>query len=209
MNFENAQLTIPHTLPPVSYVHSVVKFSAMKFLHLLANRIDALNEAIGRLVSWFTLGMVMITFAVVVLRYAFNLGWIAMQESVTYLHALVFMLGAAYTLKHDGHVRVDIFYGKLGVRGRAWVDLAGTLLLLLPVSGFILWVSWEYVTASWSLLEGSREQGGLPGVFLLKSAIPALSILLILQGMTQAIRSLLVITGHPAATVSTPGINEL
>ena len=181
----------------------------MKFLNLLANGIDALNETIGRLVSWFTLGMVAITFAVVVLRYAFNLGWIAMQESVTYLHALVFMLGAAYTLRHDGHVRVDIFYGKLGVRGRAWVDLAGAVLLLLPVAGFILWVSWEYVAASWSLLEGSREQGGLPAVFLLKSAIPALSILLILQGVSQAIHALSVITGQGAEAASSQPMTEL
>ncbi len=172
----------------------------MNFLHILAKKIDVLNEAIGRLISWLTLGMVLITFTVVILRYAFNLGWIAMQESVTYLHALVFMLGAAYTLKHDGHVRVDIFYSKMGIRGRAWVDLAGTVLLLLPVAGFILWVSWDYVTSSWSLLEGSREQGGLPAVFVLKSAIPALSILLILQGISQAIQSLLILSGHHGKT---------
>ncbi len=165
-------------------------------LHTLANAIDQLNEFLGRLISWFTLGMVVITFAVVVLRYAFNQGWIAMQESVTYLHALVFMLGAAYTLKHDGHVRVDIFYNRLDARGRAWVDLVGAILLLLPVAGFILWISWDYVASSWSLLEGSREQGGLPAVFLLKSAIPALGVLLILQGVSQAIHALLVITGH-------------
>ncbi len=181
----------------------------MNFLHHLAKKIDALNEALGRLISWLTLGMVIITFAVVVLRYAFNLGWIAMQESVTYLHALVFMLGAAYTLKHDGHVRVDIFYGKLGPRGRAWVDLAGAVLLLLPVAGFILWISWEYVAASWRLLEGSREQGGLPMVFLLKSAIPALSFLLILQGISQAIHSLLSITGHDAETAPLQRVTEL
>ncbi len=181
----------------------------MNSLQTIANTIDIINEYIGRAIAWFTLAMVLLTFAVVVLRYAFNLGWIAMQETVTYLHALVFMLGAAYTLKHNGHVRVDIFYSKLGVRGRAWVDLAGALLLLLPVAGFILWVSWGYVGSSWSLLEGSREQGGLPGVFLLKSAIPALGILLILQGVSQAIRSLLVISGHTAEPEPSEQIAEL
>ncbi len=170
----------------------------MNFLRTIANSIDTLNEYIGRTVAWLTLAMVLLTFAVVVLRYSFNLGWIAMQEVITWAHALVFMLGAAYTLKHNGHVRVDIFYGKLSARGQAWVDLAGAMLLLLPVAGFILWISWGYASSSWSLLEGSREQGGLPGVFLLKSAIPALGILLILQGLSQAIHSLLTITGRSA-----------
>ncbi|HFC53068.1 MAG TPA: TRAP transporter small permease subunit [Gammaproteobacteria bacterium] len=170
----------------------------MNKLRIIARTIDQLNEYLGRAVAWLTLGMVLITFAVVVLRYAFNLGWIAMQESVTYLHAAVFMLGAAYTLKRDGHVRVDIFYGKMGRRGQAWVDLAGALLLLLPVAGFIVWISWGYAAASWALLEGSREQGGLPGVFLLKSLVPALGILLLLQGVSQAVNSLLVLTGHSA-----------
>jgi len=166
------------------------------WLERIAGFIDGLNEWTGRLIAWLTLAMVLITCTVVVLRYAFDLGWIAMQESVTYLHALVFMLGAAYTLKHDGHVRVDILYRKLSPRGQAWVDLLGALLLLLPVCGFIFWVSWDYVAASWSLLEGSRDAGGLPLVYLLKSAIPAMAALLILQGIAQALRNLLVILGH-------------
>jgi len=181
----------------------------MKFLQSVANSIDFLNERIGRIISWLTLGMVLLTFMVVMLRYAFNLGWIAMQESITYMHAVVFMLGAAYTLKHNGHVRVDIFYGKLKPRGRAWVDLAGAILLLLPVAGFILWVSWGYVATSWLLLEGSREQGGLPGVFLLKSTILLLGLLLILQGLSQAIHSLLVIRGYAPDTEPFEHIAEL
>ena len=102
-------------------------------LQRLQSALSSINESVGRAISWLTLCMVLVTFLVVVLRYAFNLGWIAMQESVTYMHALVFLLGAAYTLKHDGHVRVDIFYRRLGERGRAWVDLLGALLLLWPV----------------------------------------------------------------------------
>ncbi|MCP4043634.1 MAG: TRAP transporter small permease subunit [Gammaproteobacteria bacterium] len=140
--------------------------------------------------------MVLVTFVVVVLRYVFNLGWIAMQESVTYMHAIVFMLGAAYTLKQNGHVRVDIFYRRMSVRGRAWVDLFGTLLLLFPTCGFIFWVSWEYVATSWSLLESSRETGGLPGVFLIKTLIPAMSTLFLLQGLALTCRSLLVLAGE-------------
>lgn len=155
-----------------------------------ADRLDRFAQGTGRLVAWLTLGVVLITFAVVVLRYAFSLGWIAMQESVLYLHAAVFLLGAAYTLQQGGHVRVDIFYREMRPRARAWVDLLGALLLLLPVAGFILWVSWDYVAVSWSLREGSREAGGLPGVFVLKTAMPLMAVLLLVQGLAQASRSL-------------------
>ncbi len=165
----------------------------IQFCSRLADALDAISEWTGRFISWLTLGIVLITFAVVLLRYAFNLGWIAMQESVMYLHALVFMLGAAYTLKRDGHVRVDIFYRELSPVGRAWVDLMGAALLLLPVCTFILWVSWDYVASSWALQEGSREAGGLPWVYALKAAIPLMALLLILQGISQGLRSLVIL----------------
>lgn len=172
-----------------------------------ARHLDRFSEWTGRLVAWLTLGMVIVTFAVVVLRYLFDIGWIALQESITYMHALVFMLGAAYTLRHDGHVRVDIFYQRFGLRGRAWVDLLGTLLLLLPVTLFIAWSSWDYVGNAWALQEGSPEAGGLPGVYLLKTAIPLMALLLTLQGLSLVLRSLLVIMGHgenaPAHDAST------
>lgn len=164
-------------------------------LQRIANGIDLLSEWSGRLVAWLTLAMVLTTFTVVVLRYAFNIGWIAMQESVSFMHAIVFLVGAAYTLKHEGHVRVDIFYRGMSTRRRAIVDLLGTLLMLIPTSIFVLWVSWEYVAASWSLLEGSREPGGLPGVFLLKSVIPLMAALLLLQGVSILLRSVLALTG--------------
>ncbi len=179
----------------------------MNALAHIARRIDQFSEWTGRAIAWLTLGMVLVTFAVVLLRYLFNTGWIAMQESITYMHALVFMLGAAYTLRHDGHVRVDIFYQKFSPRTRAWVDLLGTLLLLLPVTLFIAWVSWEYVSTAWALKEGSRETGGLPGVYLLKTAIPLMALMLLLQGTSLALRSLLVLLGHeedaPAHDAST------
>lgn len=149
--------------------------------------LERLSEHTGRLFSWMLLLMVLVTFLVVVLRYAFNVGWIAMQESITYLHAMAFMMGMAYTLKHDGHVRVDIFYRKWGRRRRAWVDLLGSLLLLLPVCIFITWSSWAYVLSSWHYLEGSPEAGGLPGVFLLKTFMLIMPVLLILQGLAQAL----------------------
>lgn len=156
----------------------------------IANIIDRLNETIGRALAWLTLLTVLITFAVVVLRYGFDWGSIAMQESVNYLHALVFMAGAAYTLKHNEHVRVDILYTRLSPRGKAWVDLLGTLILLLPFCIFLMWVSFPYVINSWQLLEGSREAGGLPLVYLLKSFIPLMGLLLLLQGLSLIARSL-------------------
>ncbi len=160
----------------------------------LARTLDALNEWLGRAVAWMTLGMVLVTFLVVLLRYLFDLGWIAMQESVTYMHAVVFLAGAAYTLRHDGHVRVDVFYKGFSPRTRAWVDLLGSLLLLLPVCGFIAWASWDYVAQSWAIREGSREAGGLPGVFLLKTLLLVLVASLVLQAVAGVSRSVLLLS---------------
>ncbi len=161
----------------------------------MIRKLEAIADLTGRLVAWFTLLMVLITFAVVVLRYAFNTGWIAMQESITYLHALVFMLGAAYTLEQGGHVRVDIFFQKFSEKGRAWVNLLGTALLLYPLMIFIVWISWDYVSESWKVMEGSREAGGLPGVFLLKTLLLLMPVAVMLQGMALMLRSLAVIRG--------------
>lgn len=160
-------------------------------MHKLALVAGAINEWLGRLIAWLTLGMVIVTFLVVVLRYGFDLGWIAMQESVTYMHALVFMVGAAYTLKHDEHVRVDIFYRNFRPRTQAWINLLGTLVLLIPTAVFILWSSSDYVSSAWALRESSREAGGLPVVYLLKSLIPVFAVLLLLQSVALALHSLL------------------
>ncbi|MCG8018563.1 MAG: TRAP transporter small permease subunit [Candidatus Thiodiazotropha sp. 'RUGA'] len=161
-----------------------------------ARGFDQINERLGQAISWLSLLMVLVTVAVVVLRYVFQLGWIWLQESVTFMHAALFLVGAAYTLKHEGHVRVDIIYRKFSERGRAWVDLIGTLTLLLPVCLFIFFISWDYVVKSWALFEGSREVGGLDGVFLLKSLILVMAVLLVLQGISLAVRSLSQILGQ-------------
>jgi len=167
----------------------------------IANYLDRLADYTGRSVAWLALLLVLVTFGVVVLRYAFDIGSIALQESILYLHASIFLLGAAYTLKIDGHVRVDIFYRHLSPRAQAWVDLFGALLLLLPVCGFLLWVSWDYAAVAWSLHEGSRETGGLPYVYLLKTLMPVSALLLILQGVSQALRSLVAVL-KPATELS-------
>ncbi len=155
----------------------------------LCDKIDALNERVGQFTAWLVLAMVFITFLVVVLRYGFNFGRIALQESTTYLHAFVFMLAGAFTLKHNQHVRVDIFYQDMSAHNKAKVDLFGTLFLLLPFAGFILLVSFDYVLNSWKLLEGSREAGGLPFVYILKTLIPAMAVLLFLQAISLAGRA--------------------
>jgi len=164
----------------------------------LSRLLDAISEWTGRGIAWLTLLMVVITFAVVVLRYLFDMGWIAMQESVTYLHAMVFLLGTAYTLKHEGHVRVDIFYHRFSPRSKALVDLLGTLFLLLPVCIFILIDSWDYVADSWTYLETSSEPGGLPWVYLLKTTLLVMPLLLILQGISKLLQAWLVVSGRRA-----------
>lgn len=155
----------------------------------LCDKIDALNERIGHFAAWLVLAMVFFTFLVVVLRYGFNFGRISLQEISTYLHAFVFMLAGAYTLKHNEHVRVDIFYQDMSKRNQAKVDFFGTLFLLLPFAGFIIWISIDYVTNSWKLLEGSREAGGLPFVYILKTLIPLMAGLLFLQAISLAGRA--------------------
>ncbi len=168
-------------------------------LRAIANKLDNFAERTGHIIAWLTLAIVVVTFTVVVLRYLFNTGSIALQESITYLHATLFMLGAAWTLKQDGHVRVDIFYSKQNPRTRAWTDLLGTLLLLFPVCGFILFSSLDYVAASWSVQEGSQEAGGLDAVFLLKTAIPVMAVLLMLQGCAIILKNILIISGNQQA----------
>ena len=159
-------------------------------MHNIIKQINNFIEWTGRTISWLTLGMVLMTFTVVFFRYAFNTGWIALQESINYMHALVFLVGAAYTLKHNEHVRVDIIYQKLSPRGRAWIDMLGHLFILLPVMIFIFWISWDYVADSWNVFESSRQAGGLPGVYLLKSSILLMSVLLILQSIAHTLSAL-------------------
>lgn len=167
----------------------------MATLHMqtIVNKLEQTSELSGQLVAWLTLFIVMLTFIVVILRYVFDIGSIAMQESISYLHAFVFMLGAAYTLKHDGHVRVDIFYRNMTPEKKARVDLVGTLLLLFPVCLFIFFSSLDYVLTSWSQLEESGEAGGLAYVFILKTALLIMPILLIIQGAALSLKSLLLL----------------
>ena len=163
-----------------------------------ADAIDRITAATGRAAAWLALALVVVQFAVVVLRYVFGMGSVWLQETIVYAHAAMILLAAAWTLQAGGHVRVDIFYADASPRARALVDLLGALLLLLPFMLVLLVVALPYVGRSWSILERSREAGGLPLVFALKTLIPVFALLLALQGVAQAIRAVAVLRG-PAA----------
>jgi TRAP-type mannitol/chloroaromatic compound transport system permease small subunit len=161
------------------------------------NAIDRFSELTGRLTAWLTFFMVLVTFVVVVMRYVFDAGQIWLQESVTWMHAAVFMLGAAYTLKHEEHVRVDIFYGRASAIRKAWIDFLGVVLFLWPLCGFIAWSSLGFIETSWSLREASRESGGLPFPMLpiLKTVLVIMPLALALQGASLMLKSLRTIRG--------------
>jgi TRAP-type mannitol/chloroaromatic compound transport system permease small subunit len=159
----------------------------------LADRIDRLVSGIGRVAAWLILVVVLLQFALVVARYLFGVGSIWLSETVIYAHAGVFMLVAAWTLRVEGHVRVDIFYAEASKRTKALIDLAGAILLLLPFMLVLLWLSVPYAARSWAILERSQEASGLPLVFALKTLIPVFAVLMALQGVAQAIRAAMVL----------------
>ena len=161
-----------------------------------ADAVDRLNGAVGRWVSWLVLLMALVTFAVAILRYVFSFGFVWLQESYVWMHGIVFMVGAGYALMADAHVRVDILYRPLGPRYKAWVDLVGSLVLLLHMVAVTAWSSLPYVMTSWARLESSREAGGVPGLFVLKSFLIVFCVLLALQGLALAARSFLALTGR-------------
>ncbi|HAK99165.1 MAG: C4-dicarboxylate ABC transporter permease [Rhizobiales bacterium TMED249] len=165
----------------------------MGFFHRVSSFIDGLNRQILSLASWLCLFMVLVQFFVVVMRYVFGTGSIQFQEIILYMHGILFMVAAAGTLLTNDHVRVDIIYSNLSPRKQAAVELIGCILFLLPFCGLVLYTSWNYVGQSWQIMEGSREPGGLQGVYLLKSFIPLFAILLGLQGISQSIKALAIL----------------
>lgn len=178
----------------------------------ISGLIDRSMRALGRAVSWLTLGMVLLGAGNAVLRYlgrfvGENLTSNAVVEAQWYLFALVFLLGAAPTLLRDRHVRVDVFYGRLTPRGRARIDLAGALLFLLPFSAFAIWVSSPSVRSSIAVWEGSPDPGGLPR-WPIKAVILVCFGLLIAQGVSEVIkriaglRGALPLPGAPADEVA-------
>jgi TRAP-type mannitol/chloroaromatic compound transport system permease small subunit len=167
----------------------------LKSLVLALNAVESFTEITGRLIAWLTMVMVTLVVLVVVTRYFLEIGSIALQESVTYLHCLVFLMGLGFTLKHDGHVRVDIFYRGFSPKSKAMVNLAGGLLFLVPFCLLVFVTSWDYVLASWKIRETSAENNGLPFIYLLKTLMLLMPVSLLLQGIAEIIKNGLVIIG--------------
>ncbi len=153
-------------------------------------RLDSISACLAKAVSWLALAMMLVTCLVVLLRYGLGIGTIWLQESVIYMHAAVFMLASAFTLRRDGHVRVDIFYRRFSSRAQAWINALGSLLLLLPFSVFITLLSWDFAAQSWAIGEVSADPGGIAAVYLLKSLLPLMGLLLILQALAELARNL-------------------
>ncbi|MEE4278884.1 MAG: TRAP transporter small permease subunit [Halieaceae bacterium] len=155
----------------------------------VVNAIDRFTERSGRLLAWCALAMAALVFTVVVLRYGFSRGSIAMQEAVTYLHGSLFMLGTAFALKRGAHVRVDIFYRDFSARRRAWVDALGGIVFLLPLCALIFFGSLSYVGDAWAIRESSPEPGGIPFLYLLKTLLPLMAANLALAGLAEILRN--------------------
>jgi len=170
----------------------------MNLLITVARWIDGLNQYVGRGVAWVTTGLVVVVFIDVVMRYLFNTSFVFTQELEWHLFAFIFLMGAGYTLLHDAHVRVDIIYQRLGFKGRAWINLLGVIFFLIPGCLMIISTSWKFTLNSWTMMEGSPDPGGIPFRFLIKGCIPVGFSLLLLQGISLGIHSVLQITGKEA-----------
>jgi len=167
----------------------------MNAIKWLCRSIDKMNEWVGRGTAWVTLGLVMVVFTDVVMRYLFNTSFVFTQELEWHLFGFIFLIGAGYTLLHDGHVRVDIIYQRQGFRGRAWINLCGVILFLIPGCIMVITTSWKFMANSFAILEGSPDPGGIPLRFILKGCIPAGFTLLLLQGISLGLHSFMQILG--------------
>ncbi len=172
----------------------------MRIITALSARLDGYSETTGRLLAWLLPLLMINTCAVVFLRYGLEQGSTFMQELSIYLHATVFMLGAGYTLRRDGHVRVDIFYRQYSVRAKAWVNALGTLVFLFPLCGYVVLISWDFVSHAWLIRESSGEPGGIPAVFLLKTLVPLMAVNLAIQGLAELLRSIAVLASSGEAS---------
>ncbi len=167
----------------------------INFLKLVCGIIDRSNELVGRAVSWVSLLLVAVVFVDVVMRYAFKISFVFTQELEWHLFAFIFLIGAGYTLLHDGHVRVDIIYQRLGAKGKAWINLLGVIFFLIPGCLLVISTSWKFVGNSFSILEGSPDPGGIPYRFIVKGTMTVGYILLLLQGISMGLHALMQLLG--------------
>ncbi len=167
----------------------------MNALKTVSCWIDTLNEWVGRGVAWVTAGLVMVVFVDVLMRYLLNTSFVFTQELEWHLFGFIFLIGAGYTLLHDGHVRVDIIYQRLGFKGRAWINFFGVILFLIPGCIMVISTSWKFTMTSFAMLEGSPDPGGIPFRFIIKGCIPVGFTLLLLQGISMGLHSFMQILG--------------
>lgn len=170
----------------------------------LIRSLEAVNRVVGDTVRWLVIVMVVLQFAIVLLRYVFGISYMFLTESVLYMHAALFMLGVGYTLLVDQHVRVDIFYARLSRRGRALVDVLGGVFLLIPSMAVMAVVTWPFVRSSWRIQEGAISVGGIPASYLLKTLITAFCVLLIIQGIATILRNLSILAGYAHSDEDAP-----
>jgi len=168
----------------------------MQTIYRIANAIDGLNTRVGNAIAWTAFLMVLIQFGIVILRYVFAFSNTALSESIWYLHGLLFMIGAGYTLLYDGHVRVDVIYREASQRYKAWIDLLGSVLFIIPLCILTVYLSWGYVINAWIVLEGSTELAGLQLIFLYKTVIWVFAVFVGLQALSTAIKAFLFLMGR-------------
>lgn len=161
-----------------------------------ADAVDRLTEKTGSAVSWLSGVLVAVVCFDVLTRYLFNYTSTGMAELEWHLFSVLFLIGAGYTLKHQKHVRVDVFYHTMSEKSKAWVNLSGHLFALIPFSVLVIWSSFPFVASSFSLSETSPDPGGLPFRWLIKAMIPAGFSFLILQSLAEVVRQIQILTGN-------------
>ncbi len=175
----------------------------MKTIHLVVRLIDGLNNRVGHFISWLSTLLVVVVCYDVFTRYLLRNSSVAVQEMEWHIFAVLFLIGAAYTLKEDSHVRVDVFYTLLSPRGKAIIDLVGSLVFLIPFSLLVIWTCQNFISMSYLTHETSPDPGGLPYRYLLKAMIPCGFALVLLQGVAIALRSFSTLVGKPLNAIQT------
>jgi TRAP-type mannitol/chloroaromatic compound transport system permease small subunit len=169
----------------------------MKLIQQIVHMIDSLNTRIGYAISWLSTVLVLVVCYDVFTRYFLRKSSVGVQELEWHIFAVLFLLAASYTLKVDNHVRVDVIYTQLSPRGKAWINMLGGLIFLIPFSILVIWASKGFISMSWAIQETSPDPGGLPYRYLLKAMIPVGFSLILLQGIALILRSFCTVIGHP------------